>query len=113
SDLGTCSVILSALGFGGVLYGLSGFENAAAGVAPTTWVALGGGLVALTVFVSRQITLQRRDRALLDLRPFTYRTFLVALIVNVLLFMCMLGAEAILLPLCLQRVLDTGFFTSS
>src|SRR5699024_11213046 len=79
---------------------------------PTTWVALGGGLVALTVFVSRQITLQRRDRALLDLRPFTYRTFLVALIVNVLLFMCMLGAAAILLPLYLQQVLDTGLFTS-
>jgi len=110
--LDTFSVILSALGFGGVLYGLSSFENAAAGVAPTTWVALGGGLVALTVFVSRQITLQRRDRALLDLRPFTYRTFLVALIVNVLLFMCMLGAAAILLPLYLQQVLDTGLFTS-
>src|SRR5699024_10752889 len=107
------SVILSALGFGGVLYGLSTFENSAAdGVDPATWVALAVGAVALAVFVTRQVRLQRRDRALLDLRPFTYRTFLVALIVNVLLFMCMLGAAAILLPLYLQQVLGTSPFTS-
>lgn len=107
------SVVLSALGFGGVLYGLSSFENAASsGVDPTTWLALGVGVVALVTFTTRQVRLQRRDRALLDLRPFTYRPFRVALIVNVLLFMCMLGAAAILLPLYLQQVLETSPFTS-
>ncbi|MBA8826239.1 DHA2 family lincomycin resistance protein-like MFS transporter [Saccharopolyspora lacisalsi] len=107
------SVLLSAIGFGGVLYGLSTLGESGGGehlVAP--WIPIVVGLVALGLFIRRQVRLQRHDRALLDLRPFTNRTFVVALILTVLLFMCLLGAASILLPLYLQTVLNTSTFVS-
>ncbi|GAB3283466.1 DHA2 family efflux MFS transporter permease subunit [Parasphingorhabdus pacifica] len=109
--LDVISVLLSAIGFGGVLYGLSSIGESGDGpVAP--WIPVVIGVVALGVFVVRQVRLQRLDRALLDLRPFTYRPFSVALVLSVFLFMCMLGAGAILLPLFLQTVLNTSTFVS-
>lgn len=104
------SVVLSALGFGGVLYGLSALGGG--GLALPPWVPLAVGVVALVVFVWRQLRLQRHDRALLDLRPFTHRGFVVALVLTALMFTCLLGAAAILLPLYLQTVLRTGTFVS-
>jgi DHA2 family lincomycin resistance protein-like MFS transporter len=65
------------------------------------------GTVALLVFVARQRHLQQAGRALLDLRPFTYRRFVVAVVLSGLIFMALLGA-AILLPLYLQGVLGVG-----
>ncbi|WP_326949182.1 DHA2 family efflux MFS transporter permease subunit [Amycolatopsis sp. NBC_01307] len=107
------SVLLSAIGFGGLLYGLSS-TGEAAGVEPPVpaWVPIVVGLVALVVFTWRQVRLQRRDRALLDLRPFTHRPFVVALVLTALLFVCLIGAAAILLPLYLQTVLKTTTFVS-
>lgn len=103
------SVLLSALGFGGVLYGLSAFgESGGGGSALGSWAPIVLGLVALAAFVLRQMRLQRDDRALLDLRPFTYHSFVVALILTTLLFMCLLGAASILLPLYMQTVLNTS-----
>jgi DHA2 family lincomycin resistance protein-like MFS transporter len=64
------------------------------------------------VFTWRQLRLQRRDRALLDLRPFTHRSFVVSLVLTSLLFVCLIGAAAILLPLYLQTVLHTSTFVS-
>ncbi|MBK0867730.1 multidrug efflux MFS transporter [Saccharopolyspora sp. HNM0986] len=107
------SVLLSALGFGGVLYGLSAMGESAGGHQPVPpWAAIAVGAVALVVFAARQVRLQRDDRALLDLRPLTYRPFVVALVLAALLFMCLLGAGAILLPLYLQTVLGTSTFVS-
>jgi len=107
------SVLLSAIGFGGVLYGLSsGGEQAGAEPLVPGWVPIVVGVVSLVVFTWRQLRLQRRDRALLDLRPFTYRSFVVALVLTALLFVCLIGAAAILLPLYLQTVLHTSTFVS-
>ena len=107
------SVLLSALGFGGVLYGLSAVGEPGDGQQPVPpWLALVVGDGALAVFTYRQVRLQRRDRALLDLRPFTYRPFVVALILAMLVFMCLLGVASILLPLYLQTVLGTSTFVS-
>ncbi|MGW3966772.1 DHA2 family efflux MFS transporter permease subunit [Amycolatopsis sp. NPDC005003] len=107
------SVLLSAIGFGGVLYGLSSSgEQAGAEPAVPGWVPIVVGVVALVVFTWRQLRLQRRDRALLDLRPFTHRSFVVALVLTALLFVCLIGAAAILLPLYLQTVLHTSTFVS-
>ncbi|MFF5986769.1 DHA2 family efflux MFS transporter permease subunit [Prauserella flavalba] len=107
------SVLLSALGFGGVLYGLSSIGESGAGEHPVPpWAPIVVGLAALAAFVWRQTRLQRADRALLDLRPFTHRTFVVSLILTALLFMCLLGVAAILLPLYLQTVLNTTTFVS-
>ncbi|MBE1536662.1 MDR family MFS transporter [Actinomadura algeriensis] len=111
--LDVLSVLLSAAGFGGLLYGLSSIGESGGGEhAVPAWAPIAVGAVALAVFVVRQLRLQRRGRALLDLRPFTHRSFVVALVLTALLFMCMLGAAAILLPLYLQTVLHTTTFVS-
>ncbi|NMO90819.1 multidrug efflux MFS transporter [Actinomycetospora sp. TBRC 11914] len=103
------SVLLSAIGFGGILYGFSTLgESGGSGLPP--WVPIVVGAVALVLFVWRQLRLQRRDAALLDLRPFTHRQFVVALVLFALLFMSLLGAAAILLPLFLQTVLGQDTF---
>ncbi len=105
--LDVLSVLLSAVGFGGILYGFSTIGEAGGGGLPP-WAPIVIGAVALVVFVLRQLALQKRDAALLDLRPFTHRQFVVALILFALLFMSLLGAAAILLPLFLQTVLGEG-----
>ncbi|GAA4909951.1 DHA2 family efflux MFS transporter permease subunit [Streptomonospora salina] len=111
--LDVLSVLLSAVGFGGLLYGLSSIGESGGGEHPVPpWLALAVGAAALAVFVTRQLRLQRRDRALLDLRPFTYRNYVVALILAGLLFMCLLGVASILLPLYLQTVMNTSTFVS-
>ncbi len=97
------SVVLSALGFAGPIYGLSSIGESATGdtlVAP--WIPVLVGVVALAVFVRRQ--LQLRDRALLDLRAFASRTFTVAALLVVAAMMALFGT-LILLPIMLQDVL--------
>ncbi|WP_406692080.1 DHA2 family efflux MFS transporter permease subunit [Saccharopolyspora sp. ID03-671] len=110
--LDVLSVLLSAIGFGGLLYGLSAIGESGGAHAIPPWVPLVVGAVALVLFVSRQLRLQRDDKALLDLRPFRNRSFVVPLVLAALLFMCLLGAAAILLPLYLQTVLKTSTFVS-
>jgi DHA2 family lincomycin resistance protein-like MFS transporter len=109
--LDTPSVVLSALGFGGVLFGLSGIGEPSSQPLPP-WLSVVIGVVALGVFIWRQLVLQRRDRALLDLRPFTHRSFVVALVLTGVLNMCMIGIGAILLPLYVQSVLHQSSFVS-
>jgi DHA2 family lincomycin resistance protein-like MFS transporter len=104
------SVLLSALGFGGILYGFSTIGEAGGGAALPPWVPLVIGAVSLALFVSRQLSLQKRHAALLDLRPFTHRPFVISIILAALLFMSLLGAAAILLPLFLQTVLGEDTF---
>ncbi|SEE10939.1 MDR family MFS transporter [Ruania alba] len=103
--LDVLSVVLSALAFGGLIYGLSTLGEAAHGepLVPAP-VPLGIGVVMLGLFVVRQIRLQRDDRALLDLRVFSSRTFTVALTMMLLMMMSLFGT-IILLPIYLQNVL--------
>ena len=113
--LDVVSVLLSAVGFGGLLYGLSasgegGDPGGRESLPP--WVPIAVGVVALVVFVARQLRLQREDRALLDLRPFAHRPFVVALVLTALLLLCLIGVASILLPLYLQTVLRTSTFVS-
>ena len=105
APLDVVSVLLSAIGFGGVVYGLSRIgESAGEGVTTEMIVALGAGLVALALFVWRQLVLQRIDDALLDLRTFRVPTFAVSVGMFVILMMSLFGA-IILLPLFMQNVL--------
>ncbi|MER7083048.1 MFS transporter, DHA2 family, lincomycin resistance protein [Saccharopolyspora kobensis] len=106
------SVLLSALGFGGLLYGLSSIGESSGQHQVAPWIPIAVGAVSLVGFAARQIRLQRQDRALLDLRPLANRSFGVALLLSALLFMCLLGAGAILLPLYLQTVLHASTFVS-
>ncbi|NKE08381.1 MULTISPECIES: MDR family MFS transporter [Kocuria] len=110
------SVVLSVLGFGGLLMGLSGFgshggETADSGGGIPPVPALIVGVIALAVFVWRQLRLQREDRALLDLRPFTQRTFTISLGLMIVSFSTLFGV-VILLPLYMQNVLGHSTLTT-
>jgi MFS transporter, DHA2 family, lincomycin resistance protein len=118
------SIVLSAFGFGGIVYGLSQIGGAAAHGGTSTadaaastatitlWLSLGVGVVALAAFVWRQLSLQRRDDALLDLRVFRSVNFTVSMAQMLVLSLAFFGSITIL-PLYLQNVLklsalDTG-----
>ena len=109
APLDVVSVLISAVAFSGIVYGFSAIGAAAqgGGGAPP-WVPIAVGVVALAVFVVRQLRLQRSEKALLDLHPFTYRPFVVAVVLSGMIFMCLLGAAAIMLPLYLQGVLGAS-----
>ncbi|WP_338758057.1 MDR family MFS transporter [Nocardia vulneris] len=94
------SVVFAALGFGGLVYGLSKFEadNLAE---PALIVAVGAALIA--TFVFRQLRLQRNGTPLLDLRVLLAGTYTKALVLMSVAFMAMLGSM-ILLPLYLQNL---------
>lgn len=111
--LDVLSVVLSAVGFSGIVFGFSTIgKSGGEGPAVAPWVPIVVGAMSLALFVWRQLRLQRREQALLDLRPFTHRTFVVALVLSALLFMALLGAAAVLLPLYLQSVLGYDTFVT-
>lgn len=104
--LDALSVVLSALGFSGFVYGLSSIGEAAeAGTLLPPWVPLGVGVVFLALFALRQFALQRRDAAFLDLRTFRSRTFTVSVIMLSIGMLSLFGM-IILLPIYLQNALD-------
>lgn len=96
------SVLLSAIGFGGLIYGLSqiGAPQTEGVGSVVMWIALGAGVLALTVFVLRQLVLQRADNALLDLRTFAATQFTISLAL-MLVMMASLFGTLIVLPLYL------------
>lgn len=104
--LDLASVALSAVGFAGVVYGLSSVKQGGSLLPWWAWIVIGA--VALAVFAWRQVRLQREDRPLLDLRTLGHRRFRLALILSVVMFMALLGAGAVLLPIYLQSVLGHG-----
>ena len=112
APLDVLSVILSALGFGGVVFGLSSLgESAAGGNTAMVFAPIIIGVVALAVFIWRQIILQRSDKALLNLNTFRTPTFTASVIMFVVCMMGMFGAF-ILLPLFMQNVLDLSVLSS-
>ena len=116
------SVILSAFGFGGLVFGLSqlgagghgGGADAAAATATSTTtliVSLAIGVVALGLFGWRQVLLQRKDDALLDLRVFRSRNFSLSMGQMVIMSMAFFGAITVV-PLYLQDVLEVDPLTT-
>ena len=106
------SVILSAFGFGGVVFGLSSLgESGGEGSVTMLVVPLVVGAIALALFIWRQLFLQRADRALLDLRTFKTPTFTLSVAMFAICMMSMFGAF-ILLPLYMQNVLDLSVLSS-
>ncbi len=101
------SVVLSALAFGGIVYGLSNVGAAAAPGSVPAWVSVAGGAAFMAVFVLRQIWLQADGHPLLDLRTFGSRNFTVSVLLMGIMMMAMFGT-IILLPIYLQNVLRIG-----
>ncbi len=116
------SVILSAFGFGGLVFGLSqlgsgghgsGADAAAAATASTVTlvVSLVVGVVALGLFGWRQVILQRKDDALLDLRVFRSRNFSLSIAQMGIMSMAFFGAITIV-PFYLQDVVKIDSLTT-
>jgi len=105
APLDVLSVIISALAFSGLVYGLSSLGQAAEGnSAIPSWIPVSIGAVFLVLFILRQLQLQRRDGALLDLRTFTSRTFTMSLSMLAVSMVALFGA-IISVPLFMQNVL--------
>ncbi|MCC2319625.1 MDR family MFS transporter [Cellulomonas xiejunii] len=105
------SALLAAAGFGGLIYGLSLVGESTSGHAPVApGIPVAVGVVALGVFVRRQLTLQRTDAAFLDLRTFTSRAFSLAVALVVVVMSALFGS-LILLPLYLQQALALDTLT--
>lgn len=103
------SVFLAAIGFGGLVFGLSKFHSGSYTV-PSLIVA--GGVALIAAFALRQVQLQRNGTPLLDLRVLLSGTYAKALVLMAIAFLAMMGSM-ILLPLYLQNLrhlspLETG-----
>lgn len=105
APLDALSVLLSAIAFSGLVYGLSTLGDAASGnAALPSWIPVTVGSVFLLVFILRQLQLQRSDSALLDLRTFKARTFTMSLTMLAVSMVALFGT-VIVLPLYMQNVL--------
>ena len=111
AQLETVSFVLSTLGFGGILLGLS--QISSYGIAsPWVWWPLLVGIVALVLFIARQ---QRVENPLMDLRIFKSPVFNNGLLASVFLFACYMGVTLVI-PLYVVDVLggtslDAGLVT--
>jgi MFS transporter, DHA2 family, lincomycin resistance protein len=95
------SVVIAALGFGTLVYGLS--EVGVQGDHTLAIAALVVGVVGIGCFVWRQLVLQRTDQPLLDLRALRVKVLSPSLGVMAIAFRAMLGSM-ILLQLYLQTM---------
>jgi DHA2 family lincomycin resistance protein-like MFS transporter len=103
------SLLLSAVGFGGLVYGLSLIGEASGGHAPISpYLPIAVGLAGLVAFVLRQLPLQRRDSAFLDMRIFLRKSFTLPLLVMVVVAGNGIGL-LVVMPLVLTNV--TGLST--
>ncbi|BBD87095.1 TPA: MDR family MFS transporter [Staphylococcus argenteus] len=95
------SIILSVLGFGGLLYGTSsisekGFDN------PIVLISMIGGIVLVALFVLRQY---RLTTPLLNFGVFKNKQFTVGIIIMGVTMVSMIGSETIL-PIFVQNLLN-------
>ncbi len=104
TSIDVVSVILSAFGFGGLVFGLSNLGTA--GIASMqSWLPLAVGIAGIVTFILRQLVLQKTDGALLDLRTFTVRSFTLTVAMLMISMMALFGT-IILLPIFTQNVMQ-------
>ncbi|GAA0437775.1 MDR family MFS transporter [Lentibacillus halophilus] len=94
------SVILSTVGFGGILYGFSTAGDAG-WLSYQVILSLIVGGVSLYVFITRQLSLKQ---PLLEFRVFKHGTFTLATALGMIAFAAMIGTNVIL-PLYMQNML--------
>ncbi|MEC0329178.1 DHA2 family efflux MFS transporter permease subunit [Paenibacillus macerans] len=103
------SVILSTLGFGGVVFGFSKAGEGDAGwTSPVVIASVAVGLVALALFVLRQLFMRE---PMMNLRVFKYPMFIVGLLL-VLTCMMIILSSMIVLPMYLQQGMKLSPFTA-
>ncbi|MDL4841137.1 MDR family MFS transporter [Aquibacillus rhizosphaerae] len=93
------SIILSSIGFGGLLYGFS----SAGDYGWQSIYVIGSiiiGAISLTIFILRQFKL---TQPILEFRVFKNKTFTITTIIGMIVFMGLIGSETIL-PIYMQRM---------
>lgn len=112
APLDVISVVLSAIGFGSFVFGVSELGAPEAGTTPLDpRVMLAAGAAVIAIFVWRQIHLQKQEKALLDLRTLQTKTFTIAAGMMAILMMSMFGVF-ILIPIYLLSVLGQTTLTA-
>ncbi|MEU2003366.1 DHA2 family efflux MFS transporter permease subunit [Rhodococcus sp. NPDC019627] len=108
--LDVSSLLLSAIGFGSLVYGLASIGEAVSGHSPLPpYLPITVGLAGVAAFVYRQIVLQRDRDPLLDMRIFSTRSFTLPLLVMVIVALNGFGT-LIVLPLVLTHVVGLSTF---
>lgn len=95
------SIILSTIGFGGIVYGFSVSGKLGSFMATEVLITAGIGLFALIIFCFRQT---KMEEPMLDLRVFTFRMYSMGVII-IIICMMMILSTMILLPIYLQNIL--------
>ncbi|ETP68987.1 multidrug efflux MFS transporter [Planococcus glaciei] len=98
-SLDTRSLILSTLGFGGILYGFSS-AGTMGWTDPTVMATIAVGIISLVIFVFRQLKL---DEPLLQIRIYKYPMFALSSAISVVVSMSMFSAM-ILMPIYIQTI---------
>ncbi len=101
------SIILSSIGFGGLLYAFTSAGNYGWDSARTIVVLL-IGIIALTTFILRQL---KMSHPMLEFRVFKDKIFTITTIIGMIMFLGLIGAET-LIPLYMQNMRDFTAFES-
>ena len=104
APLDILSVIMAAIAFGGVAYGLSAYGEPPDARIVDPWMPLVVGAVVMALFVWRQIVLAKSGRALLDLSTLKQKNFTISMSMISILMLGMFGTF-VLLPIYLSTVL--------
>nr|WP_248562219.1 DHA2 family efflux MFS transporter permease subunit [Niallia sp. NCCP-28] len=102
------SIILSTLGFGGIVYGFSSAGEGGGWSNPIVIVSIAVGIVSLILFSLRQI---KMEKPMLNLSVFKYPMFTLGLVMIIIAMMTILSSM-ILLPLYLQTSLALSTFAA-
>ena len=94
------SIILSTLGFGGILYGFS-IAGSSGWISLQVLITIPLGILALIWFILRQLKL---ESPILELRVFKYPIFSLSVIISTIAFSTMIASE-MLLPIYMQNML--------
>lgn len=102
------SMILSTLGFGGLVLGLSSLGGSSAhgggGISLNPWILIAISAVILVVFVMRQLQLQKTSSPFMDLRVFKSFPFVLTVLMSSVAMGVLLGSS-VLLPMYTVNVL--------
>lgn len=93
------SILLSSVGFGGIVFGFSSAGEAEGWGSPKVIIAIAAGVVALVLFVLRQNTMKQ---PMINLRAFKYPMFVVGVLM-VLICMMVILSSMLILPMYLQQ----------
>lgn len=102
------SIILSTIGFGSTIYGISGIFEQHGNIKVIAVIAI-IGIVSLILFSKRQLSLKA---PMLDIRTFKYSSFSIGTVL-VMVSMMTIFTMAVMLPMFLQGALKTSTFIAA